>query len=100
MARFIDCQICGEHHFEGEKCKPLFYYQIPKYGYDDWCGIRADNSTEAAEKACWELDSRGDYPIIGSGGTDLVLIKDPAGNIKKFKIHAETIPEYTSEEII
>lgn len=94
------CKICGEWHWSDTKCDPIYYVQIPCYhGYDEWVETRACSHSSAAEIYCDRHDAEGDYVIISNGGIDEIFVKDATGNVKKFSVEAETVPEYTASEI-
>jgi hypothetical protein len=99
MNDFNKCKICHDYHWTNKQCEPIFNVNIPEIYDDEWIEIRASNHQEAATKACAKSDCRGDFDIVHNGGTDLVLVKDSAGEIKKFKIEARAIPDYSANEI-
>src|SRR5208282_894834 len=97
---FIRCSICKEYHFDTDKCKPFFEYQIPEFQDEDyWYSVRANSFEEAAEQACENDDRDGDYAIISNSGLDKILIRDEKGTIKAFSIEAYSMPTYNATEI-
>ncbi len=100
MKNYDKCPLCHEWHFDHEKCKPKFEYQIPEYyDADDWSEVRAYTFEEAATEACAKNDCEGDYKIVQAGGIDLIHIRDSNGVIKSFSIYAHPIPDYEAREI-
>lgn len=100
MKDFEECPACHRYHCATAPCLPIFYYNRPDWhGEDEWRQVRANDFEDAAEEACEWMDSDGDYSIIGSGGLDEIRIKDEEGTIKRFKITAEVVPQYSAEEI-
>ena len=96
---YVKCLKCGEYHFDTDRCKLLFEYQIEKFG-DEWLEVRAWSFEEAAEVACEKDDNdSAEYTIVRDGGLSEILIRDEAGTIKKFSIVAESVPTYTATEI-
>ena len=97
---FIRCPICKEYHFDTDKCKPLFEYNIPEFeDEDDWYPVRANSFESAAEQACEDDDRMGDYVIVNRGCLDKILIRNEEGTIKVFSIEAYINPEYSATEI-
>ena len=96
---FIRCNICKEYHFDTDKCKPFFEYNIEEFMGDVWYPVRADTFEAAAERACEIDDANGDYYIISNSGLDKILIRNEEGTIKAFEIEAYAQPTYNAREI-
>jgi len=93
------CETCGNFMLfpNSHKCPPIFMVNEPEYD-EEWYKIRARSFESAAEKWADKTDAEGDYSIISGNETE-VIVRNEAGEIKKFKVFGESVPEYTATEI-
>ena len=68
------------------------------YGDDAWqwaCKIFARDPESAAEKWADQHDCEGDYTII-RGTEAVVSVRDEQGNVTRWIVSGESVPEYTA----
>lgn len=67
---------------------------------EDARAFQASDAHNAVEQwAQWFDYSSGDYPISG-GATEIVKVKGPDGEIRRFAVDGRMEPFYTSRELV
>lgn len=66
---------------------------------DDYRQVYARHPDDAAEKAAEEYDSNGEYDIL-RGGEHFAWVKPATGgDVKKFAVSGESVPQYSATEV-
>lgn len=98
MREYRKCQICKEFHYTDQDCLPIYGVNLLDYhGEEEFQDFHANSEEDAAEKFAEYYNSNGDYCLMNE--TEIVSVKNPDGEIKKFEISAEPSVYYSACEI-
>lgn len=94
---FTKCKTCERYHFSDQSCGDQFTVFHDDYLGEEGKKIYAFDFEEAAERYGQYYNSDGDYSLMNNEIT--IDVVDEEGERKRFKVGAESIIHYTSEEI-
>lgn len=98
MSDYGKCQRCGNYGFKDRHaCPPPFQVRHESADEEDWRTFYALDAEQAATKWAENYDGYGDYTIAG-GTEETVEVKSPDGTVKKYKVAAEQVTEYSAWE--
>ncbi len=96
------CPRCREFKLYPENCRCKLFHVAEswqdKVEDDAWREIYADDAQAAAESYA-ERDDRdsAEYIILQNGSAE-IWTRDEAGNVQKWNVEAESVPQYTARE--